>query len=201
MDLELINFWLRRHLLYIRNDSLYTELNAYNDDPLHSYKLFLSNDKRKILEFFGYNIEVEYDNLKEINLFEYLCTSKKLDNDYIAYCGFKGPFAKNKQHKKLNDYLVKKSFEHKNNFPRDDTLQKEAIIFFNVNMKIYKFQYDLMNQIFDKKIKLPQHSYEKLSNFLLLHGIDNFMKWSDEELLDKWNKYKNVDWKILDILR
>ena len=106
LDIDLLNFWIEKLDLFIYEDALYAKLYA----PFFGkYHFFLSNDKKEILDFFGYDITCEYDNMTEKNMFEYLCTSTKLShNDIKLSHPLKGDCLKTKTHVKFNTYLQNK---------------------------------------------------------------------------------------------
>jgi len=88
MDLDLLNVWITNLGFEIKKDKLYLQLKAHYKDPINFYVMYLSNNKDKILEFFGFDTSIDYDHLTEKNVFEYLCTSTKLNPEFIMYTGF-----------------------------------------------------------------------------------------------------------------
>jgi hypothetical protein len=105
MDLELLNYWIKRIGFQVIGQGLYLGLKAYKDDWTPTYKIMLSNDSKCILDFFGFDTSVLYDELTESSVFVFLGDSKVLKPEYIEVDGFKG-YAKNAKHKKYNQYLM-----------------------------------------------------------------------------------------------
>jgi hypothetical protein len=217
MDFELLNFWIARlnfdisHKNTSENPKLYVSLNAYSDDFTSSYSILLSENKNSILEFLGYDNTIKCDNLSEKNTFEYLCTSSFLNPMHIRFCGFKGPYAKNKQHQNFNEFLKKKQYyslkgeEYYITQQEDKTsLLRRAISFFGKQeaFREYVEKKDTMDQVM-LKYKYLKKSYSiewsNFKNFLILYGMLNVINMDDDILLVNWNEFKKENWSGLSI--
>ena len=93
----------------------FVHLKAYKKDPFGAYVICLTENKKHALAFLDYDTSVEYDLLTERNLFAYLDTSTRLSPEFIRYCGFKGPHAKNKLHERYNKHLIEEHGGYKKN--------------------------------------------------------------------------------------
>lgn len=206
MDFELLNFWINKLNLDIRHDydygkekpRLYILLKAYDDDFLYTYVLLLSENKNDILEYLGFDTTIEYDKLTENNMFEYLCTSTKLNPANIQYCGFKGPCPKNTLHSKFNKYLLNKNYSKDN---QKHVLNNEQIITFfkKVNdYEEYKNKRSLMNIVMCKN-KILHGKHKEFSRFITVYGIISVSKMNDVELIEKWKDFNTENWSILKV--
>lgn len=71
LDFSLLNFWTGELHLDIRHEDLnkpprlYLGLKATIKDPVYTHVILLSNDKKQILDFFGFDTSIEYDLLSE----------------------------------------------------------------------------------------------------------------------------------------
>jgi len=202
MDFELLNFWITKIKFNITDNVLYILLESCDIDIFNSCKFELSSDKKKILDFFGFDSTIDYDNLKPYNIYEYLCTSSVLLPQYITYCGFKGPHAKNTNHSKFNEYLLKR-------FPYDkthsqysiyndiDKWKRYAIKYFNKNddYELYKSNYNILNKLFEKKDKFVEKiKWNEYKKFICLHGILTIINWDDNKFNEEWDLYKKSLW-------
>jgi hypothetical protein len=210
MDFELLNFRINKLGFDIRHDNvsetcyLYLLLQADKDDFLNSYIILLSSSKKAILEFFGFDITIQYDNLTETNMFEYLCTSSILKPCYIRYCSFKGPHPKNKLHENFNKYLLKKNYSrHDGNLRAKEQrsiLKKDAISFFGKEKEFseYKEKRTMFDNINEKKhylmSKQPSQSFVDFMSFLVVHGITNVVSMNEELLITTWNAFSKQNW-------
>ena len=200
MDLELLNFWINRLKFDYRHNQLFVLLPAYDDDIFNTYCLKLSEDTKQILDFFGFDTTIKYDKLTLNNMFEYLCTSTKLDPRYIEYCGFKGPYSKNLIHSKFDKYLKNK------NYPRDtknlestaNKLLNESIIYFKKSEEYnkYKKHFDILNKLFKQKAKF-ENNIDDFRKFCVLYGIYNIINFDDNMLKTKWEEFKSENWSGL----
>lgn len=210
MDFELLNFWINKIGFDIRHDKLnepcylYLSLKADKDDFLKSYIIELSSDKNKILQFFGFDSNINYDNLSEKNLFEYLCTSSILQPSHIRYCSFKGPHAKNKLHEKFNKYLLDKNYSrHQDNTSINQQVRvfvNDAITYFQKEHDFteYKEKRKMFDNVVQKKHYLmsnvKQFSHVDFNLFLVVHGILNVSLMNDETLQNVWKDFSNQNW-------
>ena len=209
LPLNLLNFWIEKLNFDIRNDTLFVHLKAYTNDMSRSYIIPLSNDRARILEFFGFDISRDYDYMKQYNQFEFLCSSEKLDPRYISYFSFKGPAPKNKLETKFHSYLVSKSYAK---FRYNETGYKElnihshewmknAISFFGKQCEYnrYKEQFDMFNSVIKIKTTLENGkvAFGEFSKFLLLHGIYNILTWDTQTLESRWSTFKEDNWSGL----
>lgn len=227
MDFELLNFWIRslnldiRHEKITNNPRLYISLKAYTNDPMYAFVILLSEDRKSILTFLGFDTSIEYDKLTEKNIFEYLCTSSRLDPAFIKYCGFKGPHAKNRMHQKFNDYLVAKKF--RNSAKRDDDYfsqekqavniyAQDAISYFGKEKEYidYKEKRKLIDKVMEKKYYLRDNLKENgnnslslmidnFSQFITVYGIYHVSQMSFDEFETKWKDFINQNWSGLRI--
>lgn len=205
MDLELLNFWINRLNFDYKNNQLFVLLPSNDNDIFNTYCLKLSEDTKQILKFFGFDVTIKYDKLTLNNMFEYLCTSTKLDPRYIEYYGFKGPHSKNLIHAKFDKYLKNK------NYPRDtrnleedsNKLLQEAIIYFNKSEEFdkYKNHFNILNKLFKQKDKLDKldklNTYKDFKKFSVLYGIYNIINYDDDILKIKWQEFKSEHWSGL----
>ncbi len=207
MDLSLLNLWINNLNFDIQDNKLCIHLKAYSEDICNTFILPLSKNKKDILDFFGFDTTIDYDNLKEKDMFEYLCTSHKLNPLFITYYGFKGPYAKSQIDAKFNKYLLTKNYTHFDFRKHQGLLDKvqeelmnESIIFFKKEKAYnkYKIKYDLLDKVISIKEKIKDKmSYGKFSKFIVLHGIFNVVKWDDEMINLKWDEFKNENWSGL----
>jgi hypothetical protein len=198
MDFELLNLLINKIHLFIKdNNELFLELKAFHHDPFHSYTIFLSNDKNKILEFLGFDTSIEYDKLSTKNMFEYLCTSNKLDYKLIKFFGFKGPHAPNRLQQNFNDYLINKKFTDLSNTTNIFNT-KYIIEYFDKTNEYndYKEKRNLYNNLIEKKISLGNR-HDQFYKFLIVHGIQNIINYNNDELINKWNTFCKENWSGL----
>lgn len=203
MDLELLNYWIKKMNFNIHEDTLYMSLESCDIDFCNTCKFVLSSNKNKILEFFGYDTTIDYDHLKSYNIYEFLCTSTKLLPNNIQYDGFKGPSAKNSEHVKYNKYLLQKYSDNKK-YRIDDIennkfikkFNEDAIKFFKKenNFELYKFNFNILNKLFKKKENIEKINHSEFCKFVSLHGILTIIKWSDDKFYDEWDLYKKSLW-------
>lgn len=202
MDIELLNFWIDKLGFYIDNGTLNILLHV----PFFGkYVISLSNNKREILNFFGFNVDnIEYDSLSERDTFEYLSTSTKLCHNDIQLCSLvKGPSPKNKQHAKYNEYLKKKYYMNDQLFIPNKRIEwsKEAIAFFGKQKEyeIYISQCDIFTKIKKcfKTLNLTYVHIPAFHSFLMLYGIQNIIDYDDLHLNEKWNVFQNMNWSPL----
>lgn len=209
MDFELLNFWISKLRLHVKhththNDPcLYLYLKAHDNDFLYSYCILLSTKKNAILEFFGFDTSVNYDELTEKNLFQFLSTSTKLHPSFIQYCGFKGPHPKNKLHGKYNEYLKTEYFSIHNN---DTNCQhavelyaRKAISFFGRENKIkeYMDKKALFNAVMAKRDLLEEQykdDISKFSSFVSVYGIINVSEMDANLLIQAWKAFLDQNW-------
>jgi hypothetical protein len=213
MDFELLNFWIEKYNFTIINDNdddinkgvkLYFRLKACNIDVMRSSKFILCTDKNKIIEFFGFDTTIEYDYLKQNNLYEYLCTSNKLSSRHITYRGFKGPHCKNREHEKFNTYL-KKKFMTSSHINDDYSMisshkrlwKNKALKFFDKE-KLYNDYLDntiILNKLFNISGEL-KIDFSDFRRFVSLYGILNLLNWDNNKLNDEFNKFIESSWNI-----
>ncbi len=207
LDISLLNQWINRLNFDIRDDRLFINLKAFTEDIGNTFILPLTDNKKDILDFFGFDTTIDYDNLKEKDMFEYLCTSNKLNPLFITYYGFKGPSPRTKLESKFNDFLLSKKYTHFKFIEHSDMLDKiqeellnDSIKFFKKEQayKKYKIKFELLDKVVTIKQKInDKMTYGKFSKFLILHGIFNVVKWNDEVLNLKFNEFKNENWSGL----
>lgn len=206
MDFELLNFWVNKLGFDIKHDKidepcrLYLSLRADKEDFMNSHIIQLSSSKDAILQFFGFDITVKYDNLTEKNLFEYLCTSSILKPCHIRYCSFKGPHPKNKLHEKLNKYLLDKNYQHKDfNIDVKEqriVLRNDAISYFGKKKEFmeYKEKRKLFDSIVEKRNSLTKHSYIDFNLFLVIYGILNVASMNVDTFKGLWEDFSTQNW-------
>lgn len=209
MDVELLNFWVNNLRFHIEHDntnkepSLYLSLKVHKYDIIDSHVILLSNNKNAILEFFGYDTSINFDKLTERNMFEYLCTSKKLHPCFIKYCNFKTRHPKNKLHSKFDEYLKKRY--HCNDKIDIIDIKQERIIFLNNAISFfgkdkeydeYKKKRNLLNDVF-KKMELIETATTDFRFFVLVYGIYQVAQMTDEEIKNNWSKFKSENWSGL----
>jgi hypothetical protein len=206
MEFDLLIFWIENMNFFIKyspeKTTLYIRLKSCKYDQMRSCYFPLCSDKNKILDFFGYDSSLDYDHMKIYNQYEYICTSTKLSNKDIKYCGFKGPSAKNKNHANLNKYLLAKYHENKRNHLDNSiiTAQKKiwlekAIIFFNMESKYTKYieNQNILDEIFIKK-NILKANYTEFKKFVCLYGVLNILKWDETTLQNNWNLFNIDEW-------
>lgn len=210
MDFELLNFWIHNIGFDIRHDKvdepcyLYLSLKADKEDIMNSYIIKLSSNKDAILQFFGFDITIKYDDLTEKNLFEYLCSSSILKPSFITYCGFKGPHPKNKLHDKFNKYLVDKHYpqQQDNEYIKQqrNVLRNDAITYFQKenDFSEYKAKCKIFDNILQKRkflnASLAKPSYVDFNLFLLIHGMLNVAGMDIETFKNLWNDFSKQNW-------
>jgi hypothetical protein len=207
MDFELLNYWIHRLDFDIRKDKLYLQLKACSKDSLNGYIMFLSDDKNKILEFFGFDTTIEYDKLTEKNMFEYLCTSTKLSSGIIVYNGgFKGPYAKNALHKKFNNYLLTKEYfierDYAKIYETRNAMVKEAIAYFDKmkDYEEYKSSKLFIDSVMDKYKLLKTKTdtvWCDFERFIILYGAYRIAEMPEEEMFELWNNFRKQNWSGL----
>jgi hypothetical protein len=204
-ELDLLNFWIEKLGFLIEENNLYLCLQACNLDFGTHYKLFLCNDSRTILDFFGFDTSIDYLNLKAYNVFEFLCTTSKLEPSMIRYRGFKGPSAKNDKHAKFNDYL-KHKFENAIQPSKDAACHTQSI-WMESAIQVFSKRYEYNLYIEQKskvdtcidKLKRFNPSFQDMSRFFMLHGICSVCVWDEETLEKKWMLYQQEPWNVLTI--
>lgn len=210
VDLELLNFWIHKLHLEICQDGLRLKLKACAQDFLHSFTLPVSKDPVKILAFLGYDTEVDITKLTEKNLFEYLCTSTRLNPKFIAYTSFKGPHAKNALHARFNDYLKEKGYPLPRSLDNNDkkeleALSKElrdhAIEFFEKQDEIlaYAQKYQFITKVFEQRQHLPTHTMFDFNRFIVLYGLKAIATMETATLQKRWNNFTKSNWSQLDL--
>jgi hypothetical protein len=177
--------------------------------------LLLSENKKDILTFFGFDTSIEYDKLTEKNTFEYLCTSTRLKPMYIQYTGFKGPYAKNKEHEKFNEYLKGKHYPRRSSsndeYYKQLALEKQsytndAIEFFKKeNAYIeYKERKKLLDKVMEKHDAIKglesRYIWCDFSQFIKLHGVLNIAEMSIDKVTALWNQFKTQNWSGLRVI-
>lgn len=213
MDFELLNFWVHhlhfdvRHERLEDNPRLYLSLKAHNNDSLCSYVLLLSESKKDILEFFGYDTSIEYDRLTEKNVFEYLCTSSRLKPQFIQYSSFKGPRAKNKQHTEFNKYLERKEFPRRGSDYCNQRTQlcriysQDAVNFFQKEKEYtaYKENRKILDAVNRKTslVNLKESAATSFSKFIAVHGVLNIATMDDDTFVAAWDKFIKQNWSGL----
>ena len=204
MDVSLLNFWIEKIDFYIQNDVLYITLYV---PMFKTYYLQLTNDKNKILDFFGFDISIEYDKLSERNLFEYLCTSKNLSHNDITLLTIKD-FIPSKLHRKFNEYLKNKYHINDTLYINFESTEKDwkqyAIKYFNKDKEYecYKSQYELFAKCKScfKKLHLNESDKPKFFSFMMVYGIKNIIDVTDLELKSKWDVFDLMNWSSLEEL-
>lgn len=208
MDFELLNFWIEDYNFSIlENDKkvkLYLRLKSCSKDILRSSLFLLCSDKNKILDFFGYDNSIEYDYLKSYNQYEYLCSSTKLLPRYIKYRGFKGPIAKDLNHKNFNKYLMTK-YKSSSYINDDYSLLSDhkrrwldkAIQFFE---KEKEYQEYLDNRlVLDQVLKIKDElkiNFNDFKRFICFHGITNIKNWDNDKFKKEFDKFISDGWNI-----
>lgn len=179
MDLELLNFWIENLDFYIRDNTLKMRLYV---PYFRNYIMELSSNKKDILDFFGFDTNIDYDALKEKDVFVYLCSSKKLCHTKLRLCSIKGPFPKNKQHSKFNQYLqtnyfVNDVFRIPQEMSSSIKWSKEAISFFKKDKEydMYMAQYNmfLKLKLCFNKLTISNAHRPIFNAFLMLYGVKN----------------------------
>jgi len=216
MDFELLNFWISKlgfdicHNDICTNPKFFVSLKAHSGDVMKTYRILLSENKNNILEFLGFDNTIAYNALSEKNTFEYLCTSSLLNPIHIQYCGFKGPHAKNKQHKKFDEYLKNKQYHHLHGDvycakeDRDHLLQR-SISFFNKENEFIEYieRKGTMNKLMKKHRLLKNYDnieWDDFKMFLILNGIMDVLQTDDDTLFTKWDAFKTQNWSGLKML-
>lgn len=210
MDFELLNFWIHSIGFNIKHDKLdepcylYLLLKADKEDIMNSYIILLSSNTESILQFFGFDTTIKYDDLTEKNLFEYLCTSSILKPCNIKYCSFKGPHPKNKLHEKFNKYLMNKYYpqQHSDICVKQQriVLRNDAISYFQKEKDFseYKEKCKVFDNILQKrkylKATLPHFSFADFNLFLVIHGMLNVASMNMETLKTVWDDFSNQNW-------
>ena len=202
MDFRLLNFWIHKlHLNIEHPHQLYLKLKSHKKDFLHSHVILLSQDKNKILEFLGFDTSIEYDLLSEQNMFEYLCTSKWLNPQYIKYCGGMkgGPYAINKTHSRFDQYLKKKQYKRSSDSDRD--IVNDALQFFDKHEEYteYKNLRSLIEKV-EKKETLVKCNHDDFIKFTLLYGVLQISTMNDEEFVRKWTEFIKFNWSGLRVM-
>ena len=215
MDLELLNFWIRRLHYEVRGETLFINLSAFEKDYMYSYALELSSDSKRILDFFGFDTSIEYDKLTLSNQFEFLCSSTKLNPHYITYSGFKWLHPKNHQHSKFNQYLVKRYYHKKYKYPVENIESNnfscdEAILFFQKEKeyRIYEKHELLINTVLEKKFIIENESktnHKKFASqfnmFLLVHGMNSVSSWDNQKCIHEFQEFVKEKWSGLNVFR
>jgi hypothetical protein len=210
MDFELLNFWIHKLGFDVRHDKidetcyLYLSLKADKEDFMNSHIVQLSSNKDEVLQFFGFDVTVKYDNLTEKNLFEYLCTSSILKPSFIKYCSFKGPHPKNKLHEKFNKYLQDKNYLRQDDNitikQQSTVLRNDAISYFGKQQEF--LEYKEKRKIFDDIVKkrqylkttYPKHSYTDFSLFLVIYGIIDVAAMDETKFKNEWEDFSKQNW-------
>lgn len=205
-ELDLINFWIERLNFQIKDDKLFLRLKACNIDIMRSHLLLLSDNVNDILDFFGFDISIDYMHLKPYNIYEFMSTTVKLYPEYISYYGFKGPHPKNQNHVKFNDYLKQKFRDVFSNRDQSlETRQKEwmerAIEHFSKQNKYvtYLEQHDIITAVI-KKMNIVAASFSHIKRFLMLHGLLRVKNWDDARVTKEWQRFQDEEWAGLRIL-
>lgn len=204
-ELDLLNCWIHNLSFMVNDDKLYLSLKASDNDWLRCCNLFLSDNQKDILEFFGFDSSVDYLNLKSYNVYEFFCTTTKLTPHHISYCGFKGPHPKNQNHSKFNEYIKDKyknlrtlEADRQEVYSQRATWLKDAIKFFSKENEYQKYLWQKSTiSVAIKKLHTLHASFADMSRFILLHGIKRVVKWDEEVLKKKWQKFKNDEWNGL----
>lgn len=207
MDPELLNFWIEPLGFSFSGDKLFVHFKAYKKDPVGTYVICLTDNKKHALSFFGYDTSVEYDLLTERNLFAYLDTSTRLSPEFIRYCSFKGPYAKNKQHEKYDKYLkeqhggyVKPSDSHYvRRHELEQNLKHAAISYFHKEKEYeeLKVRRAMMDKVFDIKKRLKDPPYDMFNRFIVLNGIKSVIEWDSNRLSIEFEEFKTQNWSCL----
>lgn len=206
MDFELLNFWIRSLRFNIVHKDITLEpclcisLKAHKHDMLYSHSIPLSRNKNAILEFFGYDTSVKYENLTEKNLFEYLCTTNKFQHSLVKYCSFKGPHAKNKQHERFDRYLREKfkglqkndKFEQRHNIV---TFMNDAISYFGKEKEFadYVEKKDILSKVMNKMYS-RNLEHDNFKSFILVYGIIGISKMTEDAFNETWNDFVSHNW-------
>lgn len=216
MDFKLLNYWVSDLNYDVRHDRaddkprLYLSLKAHDcDDDMRSYVMLLSDDKNKILEFFGFDTTIEYDKLSEKDLFVFLDNSSKLDPAFIRFDGFKD--GKGGVAGKFNKFLYAKygggnrKTKTVNWVPRSLGLG-EAIAFFGKQDEYDEYKKvvrPLLNALYAKKelikVKLSPSdcTFDKFAKFVCLHGALRIVDMEYQELMESWTRFCGMNWSGL----
>lgn len=202
MDFRLLNFWIHKlHLNIEYPHQLYLKLKSHKKDFLHSHVILLSQDKNKILEFLGFDTSIQYDLLSEKNMFEYLCTSKWLNPQYIKYCGGMkgGPYAINKTHSRFDQYLKNKEYKRSSDSDRD--IVNVALQFFDKHEEYTKYKNlrSIIEKV-EKKETLVKCNHDDFIKFTLLYGVLQISTMNDEEFVRKWTEFIKFNWSGLRVM-
>jgi hypothetical protein len=210
MDTELLNFWTENLGFMFTGTKLFVHLKAYKKDPIGTYVICLTENKKHALAFLGYDTSVEYDLLTEKNLFAYLDTSMHLVPEFIRYCSFKGPYAKNKLHECYNKYLIEEHGGYRNtdqsHYVRRHELSQKlkhtAISYFGKQKEYEEFKQRriTMDKVFDIKKHLKEPSYDSFRRFLLLNGIKNVIEWDITRIIKEFEEFTGQNWSCLLVL-
>lgn len=206
-ELDILNFWIHNLSFTIKNDKLYMCLKASDNDFMNCCDLFLSDNHKDILEFFGFDTSVDYLNLKSYNVYEFFCTTSKLSPHHISYCGFKGPHPKNQNHSNFNVYVKKKFQDIRTLEEGSDTVRSQKVTWLKSALDSFSKQKEYQKYLWQKAtinvaintLHTLHASFSDMSRFILLHGIKKIVKWEDDILKAKWKKFKDDEWNGLTV--
>lgn len=206
MDIDLLNYYIRKIGFKIENSSLTLELEPSSYPLGYQYQIALSDNKKEILHFFGYDVTVNYDHLTEKNLFVYLSSSKSFNERHIRYDSFKVQSPKNSQHRKFNDFLVKnrkykseyisEDLEKLRNVWRDDAIKQ-----FDISNEIERYRYeknavDKIMQMYNAA-KIKSKVYRKFDFFIRYWGVNDVKDWDQKRFDSEWLKFQDENWSNL----
>lgn len=211
LDLELLNFWIKKYGLYIEENTLFIRLSLNKSHKIiHTIKV--SDDKHSILDFFGYDTRIEYDELTQKNTFVFLSTSSKLNTDFIDYYkthfkgGHEGYHPKNKQQREYNEYLLAQDYDirYKKEDLKDELKkwQNEVINTFRLEDE-YKeclMKNQKLSRAFEnlEKCNFKDSNWKYIQRFILFYGINTLVSYSEDEFVSAWEKFKKDNWSSLD---
>ena len=203
LDIGLLNILFGNlEIFHIKDSILYLRLPIIQNLDITNYdhEIKLSNDKKEILEFFGYDTTIQYDVLQtKSNQFIFLCSSPRIRKKYLNFYvphfkGGSGFYPNTKLEKDFNDYLIDKYGEKESTRDRDKTKWiNYAIKFFRVDNELndYAEQKTMFEDIFKKRNTLPDMNYVIYKRFLMYYGAINVYTWDQSTLLEKLTQFKN----------
>lgn len=196
MDLELLNYLVNKLDFFVAGNELKIRLPACDEDKSNKVIFPLSKDSNKILAFFGYDINVEIGHMTERALFNYLASSKRLNQiEHIKP-------AKNAQHQRFSKFLKSSFPEHTDETIDRESIQqikKSAFAFFDKtkDYQVYQYQFQLLNNANKVREKLKADP-DQFSRFMKLHGMNTVIKSDAEELNYRWEKFLSANWSCMD---
>lgn len=214
MDLELLNFLIADLDFVIERNGLYACVQGCYLYNWHKIKLFLSDDKKAVLDFFGYDTTVEYDSLTPNNLYVFLCDSSKLKPSDLKLnlSHFKGGGVRmyDRIFREFDHFLKGKHYNSQAKHASDDTKQRwleQAIEYFKKLPEYDSFQQkrSMIDDVYRKGKRCWKHrdgrgESNNYRRFVKVQGINTLSTLDSEEIERRWKEFKKDNWGILDVI-